>query len=249
MITMNDRKQVYLPIINEDIEKHNIIQREKRNNKRKSFAFHPSGISHPCSRNIYYQFFRALPKPYKAKKIRIFDVGNDMHNRYNRYAKRAGILIVKELPMKIEEYKLSMRLDQLVLIDNILRLIELKSMNLRKYSMLFGKPEQSHYDQVQLYLWALNEIFTANSKRKIFVEYKNYFPIKRASIVVECKDDQNQEEFPVEYDQKRIDEILSILKDYRENFRGGEIPKRIFEKNSPECRWCDYSEICWSENV
>jgi CRISPR/Cas system-associated exonuclease Cas4 (RecB family) len=181
--------------------------------------------------------------------LRILDVGNDVHDRYHRYAKRAGILIGKEIRIGDKEYRIRGKLDQLVLINDKLRIIELKSMKSEKFIMLTGKPHESHYNQLQLYMWLMNKMFENGDKRKIFVLYRYLFPITEGSIVIENKNDQKVEEFSISYDKDRISLLLKKIKDMLRFIDENVMPPRIFDESSQECKWCDYRGICWNIGV
>ena len=231
---------VYLPTINDWLE-----QSQYRPRKASKNAFHPSGISHPCKRNIYYQFFKIPRKPFTSKTLRILDAGNDMHDRYDRYAEKAGILLVSNMKIKDRKLQLSGKPDQIVLIDGKLRLIELKSMKKDKFDGLFGNPFPHHYEQLQMYFWMLNNLWKTGSKRKLFKQYGHLFPLTEGSIIIECKDDQRQEEFNIPYDEVTALKLIEKAKEVAQLVKENKLPSRDFNQTSQECRYCDYNDVCW----
>ena len=98
-------------------------------------------------------------------------------------------------------------------------------------------------------MWLINDLFYAGSTRKIFKQYPSLFPIKKAILLVENKDNQKQEEILIEYDEKRIEEIKEKLKSMIQLVDKGEFPKRELLSISQDCRWCDYREYCEQKDM
>jgi len=248
-LTMGKRGMIYLQAIDDFLLKR---QREAITDKKKK-GVHPSGISHPCLKSLYYSFHRMPRKPKDPRIIKILDNGTSMHERYNHYAQEAGILIAKDMRLIHEEYRVRSYLDQLVLIDNKLLIIELKSMNNDKFNKLMGRPLDAHRQQLQMYMWLINELFINKNyleeDKWIFDKYKDYFPITKSIIVVENKNNQFVEEFSIKYDEELMQSILKTIKKLFSYVDNNKLPQRGFDKDSQECRWCDYNKICWGDDI
>jgi len=256
LLVQQKKGMIYLSTIEQHLLKKQNEDAVKRSKEKKEPAVHPSGIGTECLRNLYYQFFRFPSKPKTAKILKTCDAGTDTHNRYHRYSKEAGILIASELELTDDEYKMRARLDQLVLIDteDILRLLELKSMNIDKFTKLMGNPHRDHIIQANIYLWIINKMFASGKtyydsfgkKITVFEEYKKYFPIKNYSIVIENRDCQDSEEFAREYDKELTESVLTKIKDLFVYTDRKELPPRGFGPNDRGCMFCDQKDICWS---
>ena len=151
MLIAESKNFVYTPKINESI----ILVNESRAAKRaarpnKKPAFYPSGLSHPCKRNIFCQYNNIEGKKKDVRILRIFRNGDYMHNRYAEYAKQAGILVAHEMRLKSNEYRIRGKLDQIVLIDNQLYIVDLKSMKDSKWCEMYGVPSRDYYEQLQV---------------------------------------------------------------------------------------------------
>lgn len=239
-IIMQDRGMVYVSAIHEYLLKQQDEDMKKSLDSKKKPAIHPSGLSNSCLRNLYYQYLRMPQKPQTIKSIKRCEVGNDMHDRYHEYAKKAGILVACEKKLKNKEYRISARLDQLVLLDK-LRVIELKSMEDSKYKKLMA-PHKSHIYQTNIYIWLLNTMFSEKRKDKIFKDYEKYFPVEDYSIIIENINNQDTTEFPGKYDSILMEEILKIIKTILEYADKKEIPP--ITSSIENCMYCGDREIC-----
>jgi len=244
-LVQSSKNYIYLPKINDALlkdQEKNMLKRLMRPKSKN--AFYPSGVSHPCRRSLYFQYFNIPGKKKDVRILRIFDNGHSMHARYAKYAKKAGILVACEMPLRNKQYRLRGRLDQIILVNNELYIVDLKSMKDSKFCELYGVPSREYNEQLQLYMWLINDLFEQGSNRKIFKQYPNLFPIKKALLVIENKDNQKQEEILVQYDEnciveikKKIDEIVTFVNDSK-------LPPRDFTPSSQECRWCDFNDYC-----
>lgn len=249
-VVMESKGMVYLPIINEAIVRKNEEYNEHRRSRSKK-AVHPSGIHKACLRQLYYAFNKTPQRVKTAKKYRRLDAGNDMHNKYDRYAKQAGILVKKEMKLRNKEHKIRARLDQLILlpgnIEQPLRIIELKSMQEDLFKALNGNPHYSHICQINMYMWLINEMFKNKVKNKIFTEYGHLFPITKGAVVIENVNTCDADEFLIEYDENLVQTLLKKASELILVSENTEPPPRGSDYNSRDCKWCDYRDtICWS---
>ena len=73
-------------------------------------------------------------------------------------------------------------------------------------------------------------------------------PITKAIFLYENKNDQSLKEFVVERNsltEPLLQEELQKCKDLDEAVKSGKIPNREFTKSSFQCKWCDYSSVCY----
>ena len=123
-------------------------------------VFYPSALGSLCDRHLYNCYFGLVQEQeIDAVTKRVFDCGDYLGYRYQKYFERMGILVATESPVKSEMPPISGRLDFLIRHDQLdstnskrpVAVIELKSINQRGFKALL-KPKDDHYIQIQLYL-------------------------------------------------------------------------------------------------
>jgi len=146
-------------------------------------VFYPSALGNVCDRFLYKSYFGLLAEqPIDAITKRIFDCGDFLGYRYEKYFEKMGVLLATESPVKCEMPPISGRLDYLIKHEeHKTAIIELKSINTRGFKSLV-KPKEEHNIQIQLYL--------------------NLTPHKYGIVLYECKDDQKIKAFSVPRDEK-----------------------------------------------
>lgn len=217
-------------MLNTHLEQARAASSAKRRKRSKPYVY-PSMIGR-CTRQQVYKMC-GYEEPVSPKLARIFDNGNDMHERYQAYFMKMGLLKPEdaEVPFRSDEYRVSGR------IDGILRspegqwasILELKSANKRSFDNMnkYG-PLKEHVIQVMLYM-ALT-------------------PIKEAIIFVECKDNQDTSIYPVTYSENEGEKVLQRVMMLTECADAKRLPPREFRSDSYECRWCYYKDMC-SKNM
>ena len=139
-------------------------------------VFYPSSLGSPCDRYLYNCYFGLVQEQViDANTKRIFDCGDYLGYRYEKYFEKMGILVGTELSVKSEDPPISGRLDFLIKHEvNKIAVVELKSINQRGFKAL-SKPKDDHYQQIQLYL--------------------NLTGHEHGIVLYECKDDQKVKAF------------------------------------------------------
>jgi hypothetical protein len=204
------------------IDEHlNSQQREVR----VGLEFHPSSCG-KCQRLIQLSMLGVLNEKIDARLHRIFDAGNDMHNRYKRYFEDAGVLIADEKPfrLQIDDITIKGRVD--LIVKDFMgepQLLELKTMNSRRFEQLM---QNDMYVEENFIQWNI---------------YSRALDITKGVILYENKDDQRIKPFSVQFCQEEFDKILNKLKfihDY--NMRGEIVPKPAVCNS----RFCNAKEFC-----
>ena len=151
-------------------------------------VFYPSALGSKCDRYLYNCYFGLVKEqPIDANTKRIFDCGDYLGYRYEKYFEKMGILIATETPLKSEMPPISGRLDFLIRHEeNGTAIIELKSINQRGFKAL-NKPKDDHYAQIQIYL--------------------NLTDNDNGIVLYECKDDQKIKAFSVDKDVEFWDNL------------------------------------------
>ena len=144
-------------------------------------VFYPSSLGNQCDRFLYNSYNGLVEEQViDAKTKRIFDCGDYLGYRYEKYFEKMGILIGTETPVKNENPPISGRIDFLIKHEKLsIAVIELKSINTRGFKAL-SKPKDDHFIQIQLYLNLTNR--------------------ENGIVLYECKDDQQVKAFSVERD-------------------------------------------------
>lgn len=152
-------------------------------------VFYPSALGSTCDRHLYNCYFGLVEvQEIDANTKRIFDCGDYLGYRYEKYFEKMGVLIATESPLKFEMPPISGRLDFLIKHEESqTAIVELKSINQRGFKAL-RKPKDEHYIQIQIYL------NLANNTNGI--------------VLYECKDDQKIKAFKVLKDVNTWNEII-----------------------------------------
>lgn len=228
-----------VPSLKRLIDEHLSNRAWSRKHIGEPFYFHPSTIlKESCQRKIQYKFCRYAFKEdilddmlekdifklfgrdiEKAAKLkRIFDNGNDVHDRYARYFDEMGILIEEERPLYNEGYRIKGFADDILNLDGDC-IIEMKSMNTMQASKL-TKPVKDHEIQLQFYMYLTG--------------------IHRGFVVYENKNNQDIIEFYLTYDESKISYILERIEDILNKTK----EDKLADKKMSSCRTCPYKKYC-----
>ena len=116
-------------------------------------VFYPSALGSDCDRYLY-NCYNGLVKQEEISAVsrRIFDCGDYLGYRYEKYFEKMKMLLGTELPIKSEMPPLSGRLDFLITHETYgASIVELKSIN-HKGFMSLTEPKPEHTIQLQIYL-------------------------------------------------------------------------------------------------
>jgi CRISPR/Cas system-associated exonuclease Cas4 (RecB family) len=233
-------------------------------NDRDYSYFHPSEF-HRCVRYLAYKYYgETSTDKIKPDLQRIFDNGHYMHDRYTSYFRNIGVLNgfwvcanplcgevygpeekrgipepndkcakcgceeynYKEVNFRDEDHMLGGSIDGILNISNSFVVIDYKTMN----SNLFGKlnsPLDKHIIQVSVYMWAMG--------------------VDKAILLYENKDTQRMKVFEVNISEDMVEKILKRAKSLKRIVEKGNLPKRPFKKDSPQCKKCPYKGTCWKQ--
>ena len=152
-------------------------------------VFHPSTLSNACDRFVWLCYHGHLPSSVlDANLQRIFQNGSYLERRVETWFANLGILLGREIPVKIETPIISGRIDFLIRHgEHGIVPIELKSINTVGFNKL-TKPKDEHQLQLQIYL-----------------NMGNY---NIGTVLYENKNDQKIKSFIVKRDEKQWSEIL-----------------------------------------
>jgi len=187
---------------------------------RKKIQFYVTDAG-KCPRAVYFDFKGYPKKKMEARTMRIFDMGDSVHNRIVSVLFKMGL--VRAVEIRIPPQKLISGRADAILGKDELYVLEIKSCSHWKFEKLL-EPDSDHIKQLQLYL--------------------HFFKIPKGIILYEDKNTQMLKEFAIEYDAKFVQRILRkfvLLKKKIENDIVPEIPKDL---EKWRCRYCQFSGSC-----
>ncbi|AOQ24762.1 hypothetical protein MTAT_04390 [Moorella thermoacetica] len=200
----------------------------------------PWQIGH-CSRQIAMAMLQFPQERLTPQQLLVFEHGNSMHDRYQSYFEKMGILVAKELPLNSKSenkwtshqckiLRIRGRTDAVVKVDGVDYIIELKSAKDKSFNNMkrYG-PYESYRDQLQLYMFLTQ--------------------IKNGLILVENKDTQELAEFDFDYNEDhsgRLVKKINTINDYVMNLS---LPPIEFKADSFECTYCGFKSICRQKDV
>jgi hypothetical protein len=242
-----------------------ILHSEERTKHEAKGYWYPSQLG-GCDRKNVLQHAGVLQTPPDDRSLRIFWMGNQIHDALQRHTPFSTI--GHELDVKDEEYHLSGRVDTLVKTDGVVEVVEFKS--LRSDAFQYGLPKPEHILQVGSYLafpaklycdkcddcqyWHQNGIDKTGTYSESCKEHRckgkgwEHLSADRARLVYWSKDDARIEEFIIprtdELTDKVKHELVRLEQLYQAYLKDGSLPDAL-----PETDWrirgpkvyCDYA--------
>ncbi len=153
-------------------------------------VFYPSALGNTCDRYLYLAYNGLLRgQPLNSNLKRIFDTGNALEERLEKYFTKMGVYIDREISVKQDYPPISGRIDFLIQHEfyGVLP-IESKTINTAGYAKL-RKPKEDHELQLQIYL--------------------NMGGYAMGTVLYENKNDQKIRTYLVEQSDEAWDKILT----------------------------------------
>jgi CRISPR/Cas system-associated exonuclease Cas4 (RecB family) len=241
----------YIDVLHKYLVEKDRTNRTERIKEGRIGKFYPSSIGQ-CKRRIVYSMLGYPAEDISGQSLLIMENGTSFHERIEHMLDEAGALIVSELPLKNEKLRISGRTDALIwnIFDedeeegpeiilknmdgeeiykgpnNYVLLAEFKSISPSGFARLAkSKPKKEHEMQLQLYLHETG--------------------IKKGLIWYECKSDQDQRIYEIEYNPELVAEILADIEFVNECVEKVELPEREgINRLDDKCRYCPFKEIC-----
>ena len=183
-------------------------------------VFHPSTLSNRCDRAVWLIYHGKMETtPLEAVTQRIFQNGNYLEKRVQTWLEKLGILVGREIPVKLDIPPMSGRIDFLIRHElyGIIP-IELKSINTSGFTSL-KQPKPEHQFHLQMYLNMGNH--------------------ELGTVLYENKNDQKLKSFIVERDAEQWDSILNRCFKIQ---RMTEPPKKCTGERWCACKKVDYGK-------
>lgn len=191
-----------------------------RQKDREKIAFWVSDAG-KCLRAIWFSMKNYPKKPTEPRFMRVFEHGNHTHMRIMNVLFSLGLVQACEIEIPENEI-IHGRADAIVVLENKPYVVEIKSINTAKFKK--DEPDEDHVKQIQLYMY--------------------FFKIPRGILIYENKDTQELKEFPVEFNESIVNEILFSFNNLKEKIEKNippEIPKDLEDWR---CEYCPYLENC-----
>ncbi len=202
----------------------------KRESRAKSLGrYYPSEIG-SCMRKVWYSY--KFPKQLQPELLKIFEMGNMVHDfvvKVLESEKNKNVQLLRsEFPLKIEtpDFLISGRVDDLVLVKASGKTIVVEVKSTKSIDFLKGASE-SHVMQLQLYMHATG--------------------IHNGMVLYIDKGNLQSKQFPIEYDEGQVKEILERFKQLHQQLTSNLLPIDEAKKNQDKqwlCRFCEYTEKC-----
>ena len=233
---------VFREIVDLTVQEFQKRKAKKKNTRAR--AFHPSQIG-KCARAQIYSYFsnelKFFPKINTTQGFMIFENGHFMHDRYNKWFKKAadyGIITDLRLNVKLrdvnskfcDKFNVEGEWDLDFVYKGVWYIGDFKSMRWEMFMKAERKKSELYLDQLHLYFLA--------------AKFKGI-----GTLMYECKNDQKMDEVMVPFDIVRAQNIKNKLNYLKNCVKGKTLPPRICDNKKDACKqWCDFAEVCWVIN-
>ncbi len=217
---------------------HSFIQKSRKNKILTTIS--PWQIGH-CSRQVAMAMLQYPQEKLGPQQLLVFEHGNSMHERYQGYFEKMGILMAKELPLNSKSenqwtshqckiLRIRGRTDAVVKVDGVDYIIELKSAKDKSFNNMkrYG-PYDSYQDQLQLYMFLTQ--------------------IKKGLILIENKDNQDLAEFDFDYNEENASRLVKKINTINDYVMNLSLPPIELKPNSFDCTYCSYKYFCRQKDV
>jgi len=208
-------------------------------------SIRPSSSGGNCSRAIQFSMlgFREKMKPQNLRRTRN---GTAAHDRWNDEFEASGILVAKNVRLKVEEIGWSGECDVIVKnpLTNESFILEIKTMNAFRYKSL---PEQTEDLEQMARMFAIQErsyMYQLAQYIKIFkdTEYKT------SDVGIFLFENTDTQEYKIRYvkpDTKLMNDLFALPMVAREYSKRGELIEPPFVRTSKQCRACYKESLCY----
>lgn len=177
-----------------------------------------------CPRAIFFKFKEAPQRELEPHVLRIFERGDYIHERIRRVLFAKGLIQASEVEIPPEEF-ISGKADAILNLNGELYILDIKSVDGRKFQAIKDEPFIENVYQLQLYL--------------------HFFKIKKGILLYESKDSSELKEFLIEYNPEMVEKLLFAIESLLQKIEKNIIPKRLSDyPNNRRCQYCRFREIC-----
>ena len=242
-----------LPIVAAQVE----LENNENTRERDTDYLHPSQICKRdwCPRSSMYEINKEPTdnvKSHSFQTLNIFRTGHDIHEKWQGWLERSGLMKQSELNIFNEECHIKGNADGLIEDSMGEAILEIKSVGVGTIRMenidlykeydsgtinmdeLWKKvrqPFSTHLRQINLYMYATG--------------------VHQGIILYEWKPTQAIKEFDVTYQPALIEHILAAAQLVKQHLEQGTIIDRPTwaTEDHKTCKQCPYKTICWRNNA
>lgn len=233
------------------------VENNQHNEKRDTKYLHPSDICKRdwCPRSSMYKMFGVdgeIKKQHGFITLNIFATGHMIHNKWQGWLERSGVMKQRELPIFDEEHHIMGTADGLIDDANGQAILEIKSVGT-------GTVRYENYDLYKQYeSKELTDIELFKRIRQPFIThlrqinlYMYVTGIHQGIILYEWKATQDCKEFEVTYQPALIQHILAAASLVKQHLKDGTLIDRPEWAwiNHKTCKQCPYLDVCWRNDV
>lgn len=209
--------------------------RENKWTQKKSFAPSGLGYSGQCPR-YWYLAFKGAMFTYDTSALAManMNAGSDAGERLAKVMEDAGILIDAERELNTigsnEFPPIRGYIDAVVNWQDEEILVEVKTTKSSTWNQRVLTNSVPGYQLVQLLIY----MYITGHDRGFFM--------------TENKDTHELFILPVKMNDKNkaiVERVLGWMREVKDNADNGELPKRPFNKSSPQCKGCAVKDVCW----
>lgn len=256
------------------VQKVVLVEQFEKNQHRDTAHLHPSELSKKefCPRSAWYKIERkeAAPENFSFSRLNVFEAGNNIHNKWQRWLHKAGILwgiwmcedcsnvwsgkspekciscsseriCYREVPLRDDEHRIIGHADGEIEDAQGRALVEIKSVGVG--TVRWENP--SLYRAYESKEITIDEMWD-NIKRPFASHlrqgnlYMHCRKVDRIIFIYEWKPTQQVKEFEVKFQPELIEEILSNCKLVMSHLDEGTVPNRPEWASSKSSNGCKY---------
>jgi len=201
---------------------------EDKNKDKEQVHFFITDVG-KCGRAIFFKFKQAPREKMEARLLRVFEHGDYIHQLIMKalFGIREVHVVASEVNMPPQEM-ISGRADAILSIGNELYVLDIKSINSMIFKNMVEKgtgPKEENVKQIQLYL--------------------HYFNIKKGILLYVDKDQQNLQEYLIDYDPELCFRLINEFKVLKNKIDSGIIPEVLPDyPHNWQCAYCQFRTIC-----
>lgn len=215
----------------------------KANKPRKLQYFHPSGLQ-DCDVKLVGKIL--FPKEFKtvfdARTLRILSNGRKVHERIEEGLDNLPDGIIHkvngkkciEYPLTHLKYFLKGTCDAIVNLDGKLYILEIKGLKDTGYER--AKMERD-----------VGAGYKLQSVAYIAMARHQKINVQGTLFLIECKNDQNQFEFILPFDEDLWERTRKRLLKLKLSVKKKKLPPRSYPRDSWQCQNCDSYKFCWKK--
>jgi CRISPR/Cas system-associated exonuclease Cas4 (RecB family) len=209
-----------------------VMGRESKFTKKKSFAPSSLGYSGSCPRYWYYAFNGAeFVYENDATSIANMDAGSASGERIANLLDKAGLLVEAEVKAISEDPPIFGYIDAMVKWKGEVIPAEVKTTKSETWQMRATNNTVPGYQLVQLLIY----MHVTNTERGFFItENKNTHEL--FILPVRMTDEH----------RALLEKIFDWMRTVKDNAENGELPNRPFTKASMQCKGCAIKDTCWA---